>query len=121
MYVKRVYAATVRDALSSAREQLGDGALVLSTEMVPAAGWRGWIGQRVVRLTAAAERGIVEPTRAQTAMVQASAVSADRHVPDDRPRRSRHTAHQIDARSGVIARLTATGPITRWPRRSRPA
>ena len=56
MHVKRIYRPTVREALAEAREMLGPGALVLSTELVPAPGWRGWMGRRVVRLTAAAER-----------------------------------------------------------------
>ena len=66
MHVKRLYRPTVREALAAAREELGAGALVLSTELVPAPGWRGWIGQRVVRLTAAAERPGRSPTPAST-------------------------------------------------------
>ena len=105
MYVKRVYASSVREALTCARQQLGDGALVLSTELVPASGWRGWIGQRVVRLTAAAERGIVETADSEHPI----AVSENRPpVPADRPLRNRRS-HQTEARSGVIARLTASG------------
>jgi flagellar biosynthesis protein FlhF len=108
MHVKRIYAPTVRDALNAAREQLGDGALVLSTELVPAHGWRGWIGQRVVRLTAAAERGAGAGAAIGAPRVQPADMSVDRPgVPADRPRRSRSAA--LDARPGVIARLTATG------------
>jgi flagellar biosynthesis protein FlhF len=89
MQVKRLERSTVRDALSAAREELGPDALVLSTELVPARGWRGWMGQRLVRVTAAAEH----------------AVSGDRpEMPERRqPRRP------DGARLGVIARLTAVG------------
>ena len=95
MHVKRLYRPTVREALSAAREELGPAALVLSTELVPASGWRGWIGQRVVRLTAAAERSSDDPM-----VVEASAgrtpVTANRH----------RTGH---VRAGVVARLMASG------------
>ena len=64
MHVKRIYASTVRDALNSAREQLGEGALVLSTELVPAAGWRGWIGPDRRDAAIAAGYTVVDPTTA---------------------------------------------------------
>jgi flagellar biosynthesis protein FlhF len=97
MHVKRVYAPTVRDALASAREQLGAGALVLSTELVPAPGWRGWLGQRLVRLTAAAERGL------DAGGSPAVEVSVDRPlVTERRPVRS-------DRRAGIRAQLLAIG------------
>jgi flagellar biosynthesis protein FlhF len=100
MYVKRVYAPTVREALAMARDELGPAALVLSTELVPASGWRGWFGQRVVRLTAAAERGLAaDPSLSSSA----SPLSEDRtDVPADRQPAS-------GARAGVIARLVAAG------------
>src|SRR5262245_34955519 len=56
MHVQRLYRPTVREALAEARETLGPGALGLATGLVAAPGWGGWMGQRVVRLTAAAER-----------------------------------------------------------------
>jgi flagellar biosynthesis protein FlhF len=97
MHVKRLYRPTVREALTAAREELGPGALVLSTEFVPAPGWRGWLGQRVVRLTAATERPDV-------AGIDAARVSADRTTP---------TAHRhlrlSGAQAGVVARLQAAG------------
>jgi len=90
MHVKRLYRSTVRDALSAAREELGPGALVLSTELVPAPGWRGWMGRRVVRLTAGAERPVSDHRPI---------------VPEPRQRPAR-----LDApRAGVAARLAAAG------------
>ncbi len=46
----------MRDALSVCRQELGPNALVLSTTMVAARGWRGLMGVREVELTAALER-----------------------------------------------------------------
>ena len=100
MHVKRLYSPTVRDALAAAREQLGPGALVLSTELVPAPGWRGWIGQRVVRLTAAAERPETEP----------EPVAAPVPVSEDRPATpERRHSRSAGSRSGAVARLKAIG------------
>jgi flagellar biosynthesis protein FlhF len=96
MHVKRVYRPTVREALAAAREELGAGALVLSTELVPASGWRGWFGQRVVRLTAAAERPDGSP-ESLGASEQPTPVTTGRH---------RGTSH---VRAGVMARLVAAG------------
>ncbi len=58
MHVKRFYNSTVREALAAARAEFGPDALVLSTELVSAPGWRGWMGRRVVALTAATEREV---------------------------------------------------------------
>src|SRR5262245_31919556 len=56
MFLKRFRANDVRDALRAVREDLGPDALVLSTEMVPAYGFRGLMGVREVEITAAIER-----------------------------------------------------------------
>ncbi len=97
MHVKRLYRPTVREALAAAREQLGPGALVLSTELVPAPGWRGWIGQREVRLTAATERA-------------SDALSAPEEVSTARPEVTVQR-HRIlsGTQMGVAARLEAAG------------
>ena len=58
MHVKRFYNSTVREALADAKAEFGPDALVLSTELVAAPGWRGWVGRRVVALTAATEREV---------------------------------------------------------------
>jgi flagellar biosynthesis protein FlhF len=63
MRLKRYRAETVREALALARLELGPSALVLSTRLVPARGPRGWLGSRVVEVTAAAERPEVSESR----------------------------------------------------------
>ena len=120
MHVKRIYASSVREALASARDQLGESALVLSTELVPSPGWRGWVGHRVVRLTAAAERrepgsgeawseafasSLAVKSDAPSSKSQVPSLSVDRPAPvvsDGRPSRP-------DVRAGLIARLSAVG------------
>ncbi len=44
MHLKRYRRETVREALRAVREDLGPDALVLSTQLVAASGWRGWMG-----------------------------------------------------------------------------
>lgn len=53
MQVQRFRKPTVREALADARETLGPDALVLSTMMVPARGWRRLTGHREVEVAAA--------------------------------------------------------------------
>jgi flagellar biosynthesis protein FlhF len=96
MHVKRLYRPTVREALAAARQELGPGALVLSTELVPAPGWRGWMGQRTVRLTAAAERPEEGLSEASEVSTDRPDVTAHRHLPNA-------------AQAGLIARLQAAG------------
>jgi flagellar biosynthesis protein FlhF len=88
MQVKRFYSSTVEDAMRAAREQLGRDAMMLSTELVPSPGWRGWMGERLVAVTAAMGRSL----------------SAIRPAASIR----RQSAPQ-PVRTGVVARLTATG------------
>lgn len=56
MHLKRYRGATVQEALALARRDMGPSALVLSTNLVPASGPRGWLGRRVVEITAATDR-----------------------------------------------------------------
>jgi len=53
MHLKRYRAATVREALGRARQEMGRDALVLSTRLVAVRGVKGWLGSREVELTAA--------------------------------------------------------------------
>jgi flagellar biosynthesis protein FlhF len=47
----------VREAFQAIRAEFGPHALVLSSELVSARGWRGWVGMREVRVTARAPEG----------------------------------------------------------------
>jgi flagellar biosynthesis protein FlhF len=86
MYLRRFRKPTVQEALAAVRRELGPDALVLSTELVSAGGWRGMVGARDVQITAAVDRP----------------VSADRPAPS--PSRS-----DVAPADGVTARLLAAG------------
>jgi flagellar biosynthesis protein FlhF len=99
MYLKRYRSSNVRDALRVARHELGAEALVLSRELVPVPGWRGWIGQREIELTIGAER----------------LPSAGRHALADEPGAPESAADELTARlvagglDRVLAREIASG------------
>ncbi len=63
MHLKRFRRETVKEALRAVREELGPDALVLSTRVVAAPGLKGWLGRRVVEVTAAADRPTVSEDR----------------------------------------------------------
>jgi flagellar biosynthesis protein FlhF len=63
MHLKRYQRQTVQDALRAVREDLGPDALVLATRLVAAPGPRGWLGRRVVEVTAAEGRTPVPEVR----------------------------------------------------------
>jgi flagellar biosynthesis protein FlhF len=88
MTVKKFRQPTVREALREIREELGGDALVLSSEMVPARGWRGWVGLREVEVT-------VTPPREAAASRPAA---TERRVADSR-----------SVRDGLVARMVASG------------
>jgi flagellar biosynthesis protein FlhF len=56
MHLKKYRRPTMKEALRAVREELGPSALVLSTEIVPVIGVKGWLGAREIEVTAAAER-----------------------------------------------------------------
>ena len=60
MQLKRYRSTSVGEALDLARAELGPQALVLSTRLVAARGWRGWMGRRQVEVTAAVDLGMSE-------------------------------------------------------------
>lgn len=88
MHLKRFRSTNVRDGLRAVREALGPNAIVLSTSMVQARGWRGLMGAREVEITAAAEREASEGRRQE---------SVGRHQPAPPPL------------SAIAAQLAATG------------
>jgi flagellar biosynthesis protein FlhF len=92
--LKRYQRETVQEALRAVREDLGPHALVLSTRMVTAAGMRGWMGRRVVEVTAAAER---------------PGVSESRHLDARDLFEQRPVSREQQAIEGIAARLEASG------------
>lgn len=88
MQIRKFRQPTVREALREAREALGPDAYVLATELVPALGWRGWLGRREVQLTAQFE----------------AAVSVDRPLVEQR-----RSAVTDPESSALVARLVACG------------
>jgi len=104
MTLKRFRSATVREALALARADLGPTALVLSTKMVSAGGLRGWMGGRVVEVTAAAGAGTVSESRPEAAGKRRAAVRSSRgDVPLAEPR------DMEPLTESVLSRLTAIG------------
>jgi flagellar biosynthesis protein FlhF len=92
MQVKQFYSSSVEGALQAARAHLGTDAVLVASDMVPAPGWRGWMGQRVVAVTAAVQAVV------------------DRGLSAVRPAASMRRQGTADAaRLGVAARLSATG------------
>lgn len=57
MHEKQFRQPTVREAFQAIREEFGPHALVLSSELVSARGWRGLMGMREVAVTARAPEG----------------------------------------------------------------
>jgi len=90
MNLKRYRRQTLQEALRAVREDLGPDALVLSTRLITAPGPRGWIGGRVVEITAAANRP---------------------DMTDDRQLEPRETGDRAASRSGneMTAKLEAAG------------
>lgn len=54
LQVKEFRQPTVREAFQAIREEFGPSAVVLSSGLVSARGWRGWVGQREVQVMAQA-------------------------------------------------------------------
>ncbi|HXT70737.1 MAG TPA: hypothetical protein VN700_13325 [Vicinamibacterales bacterium] len=86
--------------MEAAKKSLGPDALLLSTELVAARGWRGWLGQRTVRVTGALEREPLSETRTNA--------PGGRH-PGDAPGVKPRPTRRDRARAGVVARLMAAG------------
>lgn len=104
MTLKRFRSATVREALGLARAELGPTALVLSTKMVTAGGLRGWMGARVVEVTAAAGAGTMSESRPGAAEKRRLTVRSTRSdVPLAEPRGLESLTES------VLSRLTAVG------------
>ena len=88
MNLKRYQRETVQEALRAVREDLGPDALVLSTRMVAAKGIRGWLGRRMVEVTAAAQRPRMSDHRHLP----------EREEPETRPSREQQAVQEIAAR-----------------------
>lgn len=95
MTPQRFRSSSVRDALAQARERLGPSALVLGTRLVPASGWRGWLGGREVEVSAFPSSDVSESRRSP---------AVDRS--EGAPTASKTSRPVTDS---LVARLVATG------------
>ncbi|MEQ1870980.1 MAG: hypothetical protein ABL961_13260 [Vicinamibacterales bacterium] len=125
MHLKRFRATNVRDALRAVREGLGPKALVLSTTMVQAAGWRGLMGAREVEITAAAEREASverpqpsenrQPTAPDGITAQLIASGLDRELAEEIaasiPERKRRAATPARLRDALAHRLSELAAV----------
>jgi flagellar biosynthesis protein FlhF len=96
MFMKQYRNTSVREALRAVKADLGPTALVLSTEMVAARGWRGWLGVREVQLTAAIDR-----------VSEAKPPAPESRTADTRPAKKRPATDPL--RGELVARLVACG------------
>lgn len=94
MNPQRFRSSSVREALALARQALGPTALVQGTRLVPASGWRGWVGRREVELSAFSPSGVSEnrPSPALSVATEHTLAPTTSPVLD-----------------GLVARLMATG------------
>jgi flagellar biosynthesis protein FlhF len=96
MTPQRFRSSSVRDALAQARESLGPSALVLGTRLVPASGWRGWLGGREVEVSAFPSARVSEKR-------QSADGEGERTVPPSQG------AARSPVTDSLVARLMATG------------
>jgi len=96
MYLRTYRGSSVRELLAQAKSELGRDALVLSTRLVPAEGWRGWFGSREVELQAAAERPVSETRPLESSSRQPAGRETAGH-------------RMAKVESGIVARLSAAG------------
>jgi flagellar biosynthesis protein FlhF len=101
MQVQRFRKETVRAALADVRQTLGPDALVISTSLVPARGWRRLAGHREVEVTAALPSALSE--NRQDAPTSRPADIASAVAEPARPVVAPTPGHE------VIARLCASG------------
>lgn len=106
MQVQRFRKPTVREALADVRHTLGPDALVLSTMMVPARGWRRLTGHREVEVTAALTAPLSE-SRPPAPTSRPRPSTFDRSVGDAQPAPSPQMPPQGGAE--IVARLQAAG------------
>ena len=104
MQVQRFRRPTVREALADVRDTLGADALVLSTMMVPARGWRRLAGRREVEVTAAVPVSLSENRPVAPA---ARRVDEDEPAPPTVRRPAAVSATPPGAE--IVARLVAAG------------
>lgn len=91
LQVKEFRQPTVREAFQAIREEFGPSAVVLSSGLVSARGWRGWVGMREVQVTAQAPEGRMAADWCRPAVQQ------------------RRPADTLAPASHLAARLTAAG------------
>lgn len=109
MQLKRYTRESVQDAMRAAHEDLGPGALIISTRLIAARGVRGWLGRRSVEVTAA-EPDLVTSGRHMAPPHHRAASPGDVVLAGSGPRHSLAPGGAGDrAMSAIAARLEAAG------------
>jgi flagellar biosynthesis protein FlhF len=111
MTPQRFRSSSVRDALAQARQTLGPSALVLGTRLVPASGWRGWLGGREVEVSAFPSSDVSENRRSSDSDrtdAAASTSESRRPVTDSLVARLMATGLDRDLAESVVEEIPAT-------------
>ncbi|NMM51227.1 flagellar biosynthesis protein FlhF [Paenibacillus aquistagni] len=102
MRVKKYVVATMPEAMSQIRQELGKDAVIISTKEIKAGGFLGMFNKKMIEVTAAVDDAPVQAAPAPAASVQAAGASSARQQPPVVP-----VSHARSAYAGRTEAATA--------------